>query len=70
MSARFIVSLPDGATLHRFDIGWWNECQDDPACWDSRAESPKTFTAKQIEKMRPLLRMFQGNTFTVTEVQS
>lgn len=64
--AKFIVQHGErNGYLFRFDKRWFDDCQDDPSCWvDDRARAHK-YTAAQIEKMRPLIEMYQG-AFTVT----
>lgn len=58
----FVRHGTDGVYLHRFTIGFYIDCQDDPSCWGTADKrSGNKFTQAQIDKMRPLLEMFQGS---------
>lgn len=69
MAQKFIVISTQGGYLHRFDIGWFTECQDDPSCWTDHKEQAMPYTAEQVESMRSLLEGFQG-AFTIEATTS
>lgn len=58
---KFIVIHGEGnGFLFRFDKGWFDDCQDDPSCWTADKDLAHKYTQTQIDKMRPLIEMFQG----------
>lgn len=66
-TAKFVVIHREGGYLHRFNMAWYNNFQDDPSCWtDDRAQA-HSYTTAQIEKMRSMLVTFQGD-FTTEEI--
>jgi len=66
---KFIVIHNQGGFLHRFDIGWYTHHQDDPSCWTDNKEKAQPYTQDQIDRMKPILEVFNG-TFTTEETNS